>query len=453
MTSLTTLDVSNWNTANVWNMNSVFAGAVNLTALDVSNWDTSSATTMWWMFSNNASLTELDVSRWDTSNVTHMTGMFNGASGLTGIDVSNWDTSSALIMQSMFAGASGIRALDLSNWDTSSVTNMTAMFNLMAGLRELTLGEEFVNATGANPLNPSLPAVQDDETYTGRWIRVGTGSLACPHGLDTPTSAELMEMMVHEAGEVLADTWVWQLRQPGCLFQTALYGPFFAGPDYENDNLTPGYVDSVTEHEAAEWAYLADVFTLLGVPGPPTMPPPGVVWQLAPAGAPYDYYAYIYFVVRDTALDTVGTVFDEQFAAFPLRFTRAIERPTPTPSPTLGGTPTPTPSPESTPTPSPEPDPTPTPTPSPSPGVYPTPTPSPESTPTPTPTSTPDSMPSPSPESYPTPAPSPTSPVNTGPAGPRLPVTGTTLAGVGVAGILLLGGGLFLLARKRRNNH
>ncbi|MCL1899675.1 MAG: BspA family leucine-rich repeat surface protein, partial [Promicromonosporaceae bacterium] len=390
-TALTTVDVSNWDTGSVVNMAQMFNGATALTTLDVSGWDTGNVANLTATFEGTSSLTALDVSNWDTSSAVLMHATFRGASALTELDVSGWDTSSATHMQSMFAGVSGVRALDLSNWDTSSVVNMSLMFNLMTGLRELTLGEGFINATGTNPLNPSLPNVHYNETYTGRWIRVGTGTLDCPHGPDTPTSAELMVMMVEEAGEVLADTWVWQQREPGCLFQLALYGPALTRPDYLVGEHAPGYLDSVTESAAPGWTYLADVFTLLDVPGPTTAPPPGVVWQPAAPGAPYAYFAYAYFTVRDTALDSAGTVFTEEFTVFPLRFTRTVPTPTPTPEPTVE--------------------------------------------PTLEPSAPPTLSPSPSPEAH-------------RPDGPGLPVTGAGLAGIGVAAALLIGGLVSLLSRR-----
>ena len=54
------------------------------------------------MFANCNSLTSLDVSKWDTSNVTYMSGMFDDCTSLTTLDISNWNTSKVKYFGSMF---------------------------------------------------------------------------------------------------------------------------------------------------------------------------------------------------------------------------------------------------------------------------------------------------------------------------------------------------------------
>ncbi len=169
--SLTSLDVSSWDTSSVTNMSAMFFDTLSLTSLDVSAWDTSSLTDMSWMFNQSGltsldlsawdtssvtsmgsmfqsaySLNSLNVSGWDTSSVTTMEGMFYDAFTLKSIDVSSWDTSKVTTMKWMFYGAEALTSLDVSSWDTSSVTNMAAMFQGMDALTEI---------EGLNKLNTS----------------------------------------------------------------------------------------------------------------------------------------------------------------------------------------------------------------------------------------------------------------------------------------------------------
>ena len=127
--SLTTLDVSNWDTSNITDIRHIFHNCSSLITLDVSKWNTSNVTSMRGMFAGCKSLTSLDVSNWDTSSVTDMQEMFAGCNSFTSLDVSNWDTSKVKDIRAMFAGCNSLTSLDVSNWDTSSVTNMMAMFN------------------------------------------------------------------------------------------------------------------------------------------------------------------------------------------------------------------------------------------------------------------------------------------------------------------------------------
>ena len=127
--SLTTLDVSKFNTSNVTNMNSMFDGCNALTALDVSKWDTSNVTNMNGMFHGCNALTTLDVSKWSTSKVTNMSCMFSSCNSLTTLDISNWDTSKVTDMSYMFEYCRSLTTLNVSNWDTSKVTDMNDMFD------------------------------------------------------------------------------------------------------------------------------------------------------------------------------------------------------------------------------------------------------------------------------------------------------------------------------------
>ena len=120
----TTLDLSNFDTSNVTNMNSMFWNSKAIT-IGVSHFDTSKVTNMNVMFGNSQATT-IDVSHFDTSNVTNMQGMFQHSQA-TIIDVSNFDTSNVTNMQCMFCDSKAA-TLDVSNFDTSNVTNMQGMF-------------------------------------------------------------------------------------------------------------------------------------------------------------------------------------------------------------------------------------------------------------------------------------------------------------------------------------
>ena len=135
--SLTSLDVSGWNTASVTNMNNMFSSCPSLTSLDVSDWNTASVTNMSGMFQNCYSLTSLDVSGWNTASVTNMSGMFSACYSLTSLDVSDWNTASVTSMNSMFYYCYSLTSLDVSGFSTASVTSMNSMFYYCASLTSL----------------------------------------------------------------------------------------------------------------------------------------------------------------------------------------------------------------------------------------------------------------------------------------------------------------------------
>ena len=175
---LTSLDVSSFNTSNVIYMSravdsvfyenapdghpfathnqymllGMFAGCSSLTSLDLSNFNTSKVTDMRGLFAGCKNLTYLNVSSFNTSNVQHMDAMFKGCSSLTSLDLSNFNTSNVVSMGyyvrvfsnsgswgqlqhsgydwdgGMFMNCSGLTSLNLSSFNTSKVTNMCKMF-------------------------------------------------------------------------------------------------------------------------------------------------------------------------------------------------------------------------------------------------------------------------------------------------------------------------------------
>ena len=137
--SLTSLDVSGFNTSNVTNMNSMFISCSSLTSLDVSHFNTSNVTDMYQLFSNCYSLKALDLSGFNTSKVIRMDYMFAYCSSLTSLDVSHFNTSSVTGMGGMFWNCNKLTSLDVSGFNTSNVTNMNSMFGDCSSFTNLDL--------------------------------------------------------------------------------------------------------------------------------------------------------------------------------------------------------------------------------------------------------------------------------------------------------------------------
>lgn len=97
--SMSSLDLSSFNTSNVDNMGSMFGLCSSLTTLDLSSFNTSNVTDMYGMFELCSSLTTLDLSTFDTSKVTDMYFMFDGCNSVvesyarTQADADNFNSS------------------------------------------------------------------------------------------------------------------------------------------------------------------------------------------------------------------------------------------------------------------------------------------------------------------------------------------------------------------------
>ena len=139
MSNLATLNLSNFDTSRVTDMQYMFSYASNLTSLNLSNFDTSKVTNMRYMFYGMSNLAILNLSSFDTSKVTNMNAMFYDVHSLITLNLSNFDTSKVTNMSYMFYGMRSLTTLNLSSFDTSKVTDMEAMFANMSSLISLNL--------------------------------------------------------------------------------------------------------------------------------------------------------------------------------------------------------------------------------------------------------------------------------------------------------------------------
>ena len=128
MRNFTILNLPNFDTSKVTNMQYMFSDMTKLTTLDLSNFDTSKVTDMKYMFNEMYGLTSLNLSSFNTSNVTDMSCMFAHMFSLTSLNLSNFNTSKVTNMGAMFYDMPRLTSLDLSNFNTSNVTNMGWMF-------------------------------------------------------------------------------------------------------------------------------------------------------------------------------------------------------------------------------------------------------------------------------------------------------------------------------------
>ena len=136
---LTSLDVTKFNTANVTNMSRMFSGCTNLTSLDGTKFNTANVSDMSDMFSGCLKLTSLDVSKFNTVNVLNMSRMFSNCDALTSLDLTNFNTEKVTYMSSMFSDCDALTSLDVTNFNTANVTDMSSMFCRCVALTSLYL--------------------------------------------------------------------------------------------------------------------------------------------------------------------------------------------------------------------------------------------------------------------------------------------------------------------------
>ena len=98
-------------------MVNLFSGCSSLTSIDISNFDTSKVIDMDNLFYNCAALKDINFG-FSTSKVIYMNRMFEGCAQLTSLDIKDFDTSKVLSIQHMFYGCSSLK--DLMNLELCS---------------------------------------------------------------------------------------------------------------------------------------------------------------------------------------------------------------------------------------------------------------------------------------------------------------------------------------------
>lgn len=126
--TLVSLNLANWQLDSIHAMDSLFAGMHALTDLNLTGFTTKNVTDMHHMFNECHALTSLDLSSFDTRNVTDMNNMFRDNLALKNLNLSSFNTSNVTNMKEMFRHDGVIYPLDVSTFDTRKVTNMDGMF-------------------------------------------------------------------------------------------------------------------------------------------------------------------------------------------------------------------------------------------------------------------------------------------------------------------------------------
>ena len=138
-TSLTSIDLSNFNTQYITSMNSMFYWCVSLTSINLFNINTQNITAMGYMFYGCSSLKSINLSNFNTENVINMGHMFYGCSSLTNIDLSKFSTQNVIFMDNMFACCESLTSVIMSNFNTQNVTQMSGVFFRCSSLKSINL--------------------------------------------------------------------------------------------------------------------------------------------------------------------------------------------------------------------------------------------------------------------------------------------------------------------------
>ena len=197
--ALTSLDLSNFNTAKVRDMSHMFYGCSALTSLDLSNFNTAIVTNMSNMFYDCSALSSLDLSNFNTAIVTNMSNMFFDCSALSSLDLSNFYTKKVENMGGMFAGCSALTTIYASDkFVTSKVQSGECMFAFCRNLKGTILeynnsktDHTYANCGTNGYFTPVFEYAEFNE---------GTGTLTFRRGLSKPEKTYALNLEASEPG-------------------------------------------------------------------------------------------------------------------------------------------------------------------------------------------------------------------------------------------------------------
>ena len=225
------LDVSKFNTANVTDMSNMFSMLKNVTSLDLSNFDTSKVTNMDYMFNGSSALTQLNLNGWNTKNVKKMNNMFYYLYNITSLDLSSFNTGKVTDMAFMFGYCKKLSKLNISNFNTKNVTSFAYMFVDNKSIKSLDL-HHFKTSKAKDMLgifsgDTSLEKVNLKGWNTKRVTRMSSMFENCPNlvkvdlrGWHTPKLKETYKMFAGDKKLAGVDLSHFNMQNKGILIQT-----------------------------------------------------------------------------------------------------------------------------------------------------------------------------------------------------------------------------------------
>lgn len=141
MSSLQSVDLTEWNTENLTTASGLFEGASAITSVgDLSSWSVPKLENVSYMFSQAESMTEIDLSGWGEAPLTTINAAFAYTKSLENLNVSNWNISEADNISAVFMGASKLKTIEgVDGWNTGNVVYMAYLFQGMPMLEEVDL--------------------------------------------------------------------------------------------------------------------------------------------------------------------------------------------------------------------------------------------------------------------------------------------------------------------------
>jgi len=237
-------------------MVNMFYGCSSLTSIDLSHFDTSSIQYMASMFAGCSSLKSIDLHGFDTSLLKDCSEMFSGCSALTSVDLRYFNSRHLGDCRKMFSGCSSLTSLDLRSFNTYRAS-MDDMFTGCDNLKTVYIGDDWRLEGMTYPSDLELVvskkrgfAVYDPDT----------GTMTFKYG-DRLSGKKLYFTDYYFDDD--QDWPTWKNHEFGCTIKKAVFDPSFAEA---RPKTTRGWFalggDYLTEIEGIEYLNTSEVIDM-----------------------------------------------------------------------------------------------------------------------------------------------------------------------------------------------
>lgn len=129
-------ETSNLDTSNLTTLSYIFANLTSLTTINIDNWDVSNVKTMEYAF-QQTKIRNLDLTNWNTSNITYIPAMFYSCTATITIDLNGWDTSKVTNMGQLFYNCSSATSINIPTFTLKGNINISGMFTGCTSLQHI----------------------------------------------------------------------------------------------------------------------------------------------------------------------------------------------------------------------------------------------------------------------------------------------------------------------------
>ena len=145
LSKVTNIDIADWDSSNVTNMESLYYGCSSIENIDLSVWEKAHPKSLMLAFCNCYKLTNVDLSKLDLSNCTSLDRLCMNDRKLTSLILNGCDTSKVTEFNAIASGCTILEKLDLSELSFESCETITSICDDCRNIESVDFGDKVIS--------------------------------------------------------------------------------------------------------------------------------------------------------------------------------------------------------------------------------------------------------------------------------------------------------------------